>query len=215
MNPRKPLILWQHFAHAFGRVQSAFASDPGLSQSGLVGMAASCGTAPTCDPFPMIWPSPFGVGSFFAPDCAAPGPRLISAGHGILPFVFAKAALESDAITTTNRGKTSCRNSSHFFLSPPRLRAVFKTLAALLPCAPLAVPRQARLSPMRPAVAKPRARLLALSSAACLAVSPACPSAEPFDLTALAAGLSTKPAIQRGSPFGWLFHFARPVARPI
>lgn len=220
MNPRKPLILWQHFAQAFGRVQSGFAPLPGLSQSAETGFAAVRGFVPACDPFPTLWPSPFGVGSFFALiGRAAPDQHKLADGpvHGIFPFVSGKIALESVSITTKHRGKTSCRKPSLFFFwSQPRWPAVCKTprraaLQALLPVWRLLTIRTptcwaARLS----------AGLQALRPVRCRAKWVAkTPASDRLDLTATAAGHICTPAIQGVRPLGWLFHFARPVARPI
>ncbi len=217
MNPRKSLILRQHFAHASSRVKSAFASDLGLSHSVEVGEHVVFVSALTCDPFPMTWPSPFGVGSFFAHRSRKPFHRHNRADcgvHSIFSFVSGKIALESVSITTKHRGKTSCRKPSLFFYwSQPRLRAVCKTRLHGALQAPLPVWRLLTIKTATCWAARLSAASQALRLARCLAKSAAKTQASDlFDLTAPAAGHFRTSTTQGAFPFGWFFHFARPAA---
>lgn len=215
MIPRKPLLSWQLFAQTFAAANSGFAPTHFLSHNGFVGgdlAGASCsGAAPHCDPFPKNSLSPVGVERLFhGVDGAVSDAREIAETvadgatvGGNFPFVSMFDAVGLRDKTPPTRGKISCASSSFFFLSQPRLPAVCKTpvrarSSALLPVRPL------RTQPMKTWLqARPLAALQALQPAP----FPARWAADPIDLTAFAAGLSTKPAIHGANPHGWLFHF--------
>lgn len=215
MNPRKPLCCWQFFAQALACAKSAFApTRAGLQDKVLVdpvALAFGPRHMTHCDPFPMNWPSPVGVGPLFvrgpvglrfgrnsAHRAGAP-----ARGHGILPFVSMACALESGDITTPFRGRPSCRNSSFFFSSQRRLRAVCKTqvhagLQGLSLARPLPMRRMRTLSQ-----ARPLAGLQALRPAPFRARL----AADQIDLTARRAVITITPAIHGDIPRGWPFHF--------
>jgi len=223
MNPRKPLCCWQFFAQALACAKSGFASTRvGLHDERLA-MPEGLAFGPAdlarhvihCDPFPNTWPSPFGVGPLFVrrtvglqfgrnsahPDGAA------ARDNGILPFISMVRALKFGDITTPFRGTTSCGNSSLFFSSQRRSRAVCKTQARAGLRAPslarrLPTPRMKTLSQ-----ALPLAGLLALRLAPFRARS----AADQIDLTARAAVCTITPATHGDIPRGWSFHF-RPAS---
>ncbi len=215
MFPRNLPCLWQSFAQGPRAAKSGFAPTRSSRQDGGIGRTGARAPAPHCYPFPTIWPSPAGVGPLFFHACRPWPDRQGSAAQGPeggfcgcnSPFADSADALLLPHITTMIRGLVSCGNLSQFFLSQPRFRPACRTPAAMPPSAPWAVLRRARLSRMQPAAARPRARSLVRSSVACPAASRACRPAEPFDLTAAAAGLNTIPAIHGASPRGWPFHF--------
>lgn len=215
MNPRKPLCCWQFFAQALACAKSAFATTrAGLQDKVLVdpvALAFGPRHMTHCDPFPMNWPSPVGVGPLFvlgpvdlrfgrnsAHRAGAP-----ARGHGILPFVSMACALESGDITTPFRGRPSCRNSSLFFSSQRRLRAVCKTRVH----AGLQGLSLARLSQTRPAAILPTALSLAALPALLLAPFRARSAADQIDLTARTAVITITPATHGDIPRGWPFHF--------
>ena len=215
MNPRKPLCCWQFFAQALACAKSAFApTRAGLQDKVLVdpvALAFGPRHMTHCDPFPMNWPSPVGVGPLFVRGPvglrfgrnSAHRAGASARGHGILPFVSMACALESGDITTPFRGRPSCRNSSLFFSSQRRLRAVCKTqvhagLQGLSLARPLPMRRMRTLSQARPLAglqalrpAPFRARLVA----------------DQIDLTARTAVITITPATHGDIPRGWSFHF--------
>ncbi|MEN9851614.1 MAG: hypothetical protein RL128_1777 [Pseudomonadota bacterium] len=215
MNPRKPLCCWQFFAQALACAKSAFApTRAGLQDKVLVdpvALAFGPRHMTHCDPFPMNWPSPVGVGPLFVRGPvglrfgrnSAHRAGASARGHGILPFVSMACALESGDITTPFRGRPSCRNSSFFFSSQRRLRAVCKTqvhagLQGLSLARPLPMRRMRTLSQARPLAglqalrpAPFRARLVA----------------DQIDLTAQKAVITITPATHGDIPRGWPFHF--------
>ena len=215
MNPRKPLCCWQFFAQALACAKSAFApTRAGLQDKVLVdpvALAFGPRHMTHCDPFPMNWPSPVGVGPLFVRGPvglrfgrnSAHRAGASARGHGILPFVSMACALESGDITTPFRGRPSCRNSSFFFSSQRRLRAVCKTqvhagLQGLSLARPLPMRRMRTLSQARPLAglqalrpAPFRARLVA----------------DQIDLTAQKAVITITPATHGDIPRGWSFHF--------
>ena len=215
MNPRKPLCCWQFFAQALACAKSAFApTRAGLQDKVLVDpvvLAFGPRHMTHCDPFPMNWPSPVGVGPLFVRGPvglrfgrnSAHRAGASARGHGILPFVSMACALESGDITTPFRGRPSCRNSSFFFSSQRRLRAVCKTpahagLQGLSLARPLPMRRMRTLSQARPLAglqalrpAPFRARLVA----------------DQIDLTAQKAVITITPATHGDIPRGWSFHF--------
>lgn len=215
MNPRKPLCCWQFFAQALACAKSAFApTRAGLQDKVLVdpvALAFGPRHMTHCDPFPMNWPSPVGVGPLFVRGPvglrfgrnSAHRAGASARGHGILPFVSMACALESGDITTPFRGRPSCRNSSFFFSSQRRLRAVCKTqvhagLQGLSLARPLPMRRMRTLSQARPLAglqalrpAPFRARLVA----------------DQIDLTAHTAVITITPATHGDIPRGWPFHF--------
>ena len=220
MNPRKPLCCWQFFAQALACAKSAFApTRAGLQDKVLVdpvALAFGPRHMTHCDPFPMNWPSPVGVGPLFVRGPvglrfgrnSAHRAGASARGHGILPFVSMACALESGDITTPFRGTTSCRNSSLFFSSQRRLRAVCKTqvhagLQGLSLARPLPMRRMRTLSQ-----ARPLAGLQALRPAPFRARS----AADQIDLTAQTAVITITPAIHGDIPRGWPFHFRRASA---
>ena len=215
MNPRKPLCCWQFFAQALACAKSAFApTRAGLQDKVLVdpvALAFGPRHMTHCDPFPMNWPSPVGVGPLFVRGPvglrfgrnSAHRAGASARGHGILPFVSMACALESGDITTPFRGRPSCRNSSLFFSSQRRSRAVCKTqvhagLQGLSLARPLPMRRMRTLSQARPLAglqalrpAPFRARLVA----------------DQIDLTARTAVITITPATHGDIPRGWSFHF--------
>lgn len=215
MFPRKPLCLWQSFAQGPWVAKSGFAPTRSARQDGEIGRFGARATAPHCYPFPIIWPSPAGVGPFFFDVCRVQPDRQGSAAQGQggglsdwnSPFVDSAGALLLSHITTMIRGLVSCGNLSQFFSSQPRSRPVCKTPGALPPSALLAGQRPGHWLRMQPGAARPKARLLARSSAACPAVSPACRLAEPADLTAAAGRIAQHSGHPWGTPRGWPFHF--------
>jgi len=223
MNPRKPLCFWQFFAQALACAKSGFAStrvglhDEGLAKpAGLAfGPADLARHVIHCDPFPNTWPSPFGVGPLLARGTvdlpfgrnSAHRAGAPARGHGILPFVSMACALESGDITTPFRGTTSCGNSSLFFSSQRRSRAVCKTpahagLQGLSLARPLPMRRMRTLSQ-----ARPLAGLQALRPAPFRARL----AADQIDLTARTAVITITPATHGDIPRGWSFHF-RPAS---
>ena len=217
MNPRKPLCCWQFFAQALACAKSGFAStrvgrhDEGLAKpAGLAfGLADLARHVIHCDPFPNTWPSPFGVGPLLARGTvglpfgrnSAHRAGAPARGHGILPFVSMACALESGDITTPFRGTTSCGNSSLFFSSQRRSRAVCKTpahagLQGLCLARPLLTP------PIRTWLLGLPLELGSVLAHVCFAARSAA-----IDLTARAAGLTITPAIHGDIPRGWPFHF--------
>jgi hypothetical protein len=220
MNPRKPLCCWQFFAQALACAKSGFASTRvGLHDEGLA-MPAGLAFGPAdlarhvihCDPFPNTWPSPFGVGPLLARGTvdlpfgrnSAHRAGAPARGHGILPFVSMACALESGDITTPFRGTTSCGNSSLFFSSQRRSRAVCKTpCLAALPGAFLAQLLATQLT--RTWLLRLPLELGSVLAHACLVVRSAA-----INLTARTAVITITPAIHGDIPRGWPFHF-RPV----
>ena len=215
MNPRKPLCCWQFFAQALACAKSAFATTrAGLQDKVLVdpvALAFGPRHMTHCDPFPMNWPSPVGVGPLFVRGPvglrfgrnSAHRAGASARGHGILPFVSMACALESGDITTPFRGRPSCRNSSFFFSSQRRLRAVCKTqvhagLQGLSLARPLPMRRMRTLSQARP---------LAGLQALRLAPFRARLVADQIDLTAQKAVTTITPATHGDIPRGWPFHF--------
>ena len=213
MNPRKPLCCWQFFAQALACAKSAFAPTRAELQDKVLVDPVALAFGPRhmthCDPFPMNWPSPVGVGPLFvrgpvglrfgrnsAHRAGAP-----ARGHGILPFVSMACALESGDITTPFRGRPSCGNSSLFFSSQRRSRAVCKTLChAALPeafLAPLLLTQLTRTwwlgLPLE---------LGSVLAHACLGVRSAA-----INLTAHTAVITITPATHGDIPRGWPFHF--------
>lgn len=219
MFPRNSLCLWQSFAQGPRAAKSGFASTRSSRQDGEIGRMDARVPAPHCDPFPIIWPSPAGVGPFFSGPSRVPSDRQGSAaqgrGRGVSdrnsPFAVSADALLLPNITTMIRGLVSCGNLSQFFLSQPRSRPVCRTPGAMQPCAPLAVQRPGHWLRMQPGAARPKARLSVRSSVACPAASPACRPAEPADLTAAAAGSHHILATHGAFPVGGLF-ISRPMA---
>lgn len=215
MNPRKPLCCWQFFAQALACAKSAFAPTRAELQDKVLVDPVALAFGPRhmthCDPFPMNWPSPVGVGPLFVRGPvglrfgrnSAHRAGASARGHGILPFVSMACALESGDITTPFRGRPSCRNSSFFFSSQRRLRAVCKTpahagLQGLSLARPLPMRRMRTLSQARPLAglqalrpAPFRARLVA----------------DQIDLTAHTAVTTITPATHGDIPRGWSFHF--------
>ena len=215
MNPRKPLCCWQFFAQALACAKSAFAPTRAELQDKVLVDPVALAFGPRhmthCDPFPMNWPSPVGVGPLFVRGPvglqfgrnSAHWAGASARGHGILPFVSMACALESGDITTPFRGRPSCRNSSFFFSSQRRLRAVCKTqvhagLQGLSLARPLPMRRMRTLSQARPSAglqalrpAPFRARLVA----------------DQIDLTARTAVITITPATHGDIPRGWSFHF--------
>lgn len=220
MFPRKPFCLWQSFAQDLCVAKSGFASTRSARQDGEIGRSGARATAPHCYPFPIIWPSPAGVGPFFSGARRAWSDRQGSAaqgrGRGLSgwnsPFADSADGLLLPHITTMIRGLVSCGNLSQFFSSQPRLRPVCRTPGALPPFAPLAVQRPGHWLRMQPGAARPKARSLARSSVACPAVSPACRLAEPADLTAAAGRIAKHSGHPWAIPVGGLFIF-RPWRR--
>lgn len=215
MNPRKPLCCWQFFAQALACAKSAFApTRAGLQDKVLVdpvALAFGPRHMTHCDPFPMNWPSPVGVGPLFVRGPvglrfgrnSAHRAGASARGHGILPFVSMACTLESGDITTPFRGRPSCRNSSFFFSSQRRLRAVCKTqvhagLQGLSLARPLPMRRMRTLSQARP---------LAGLQALRLAPFRARLVADQIDLTAQKAVTTITPATHGDIPRGWPFHF--------
>lgn len=216
MNPRKPLFSWQLFAQSFGLGKTGFASTQAGLQDGKVGGCGPFGPAPRCCPFPSVWPSPAGVGPLFsALRGAVPDGQLFAEWHlprpsaaAVSPSVSDDVGLKLPAITTSQRGKTSCGKSLHSFLSQPRLRAVCKTPVR----AGLPVRSQARLLPTPPTVMC----LTGRSSAALQALHPAPfrarSAADKSDLTATtAAGHHYQLATHGAFPVGG-FSISRPMA---
>lgn len=212
MNPRKPLSSWQLFAQGPGLAKSGFAPTRFSLHDGEVGGSSPCVPAPHCYPLHTTWPSPEGVGPFFVfprkldrnartvADLSGKAPR----GHGNFAFASGVDALESRSRTTIIRGRHSCGNSSLSFSSPSRWPAACKTPARVaLPAWSLALSLL-----MPPTAMSSTARLSAGLRALRLARSRVRSAAELHDLTAAAAGLTTKPATQRVTPLGWPFHFA-------
>jgi len=220
MNPRKPLSCWQFFAQALACAKSGFASTRvGLHDEGLVdpvALAFGPRHMTHCDPFPINWPSTVGVGPLFVrrtvglqfgrnsahPDGAA------ARDNGILPFISMVRALKFGDITTPFRGTTSCGNSSLFFSSQRRSRAVCKTQARAGLRAPslarrLPTPRMKTLSQALPLAGLPALRLAPFRARS---------AADQIDLTAQTAVITITPAIHGDIPRGWPFHFRRASA---
>ena len=212
MNPRKPLTCWQLFAQGPGLAKSGFAPTRFSLHDEGVGGTRPCVSAPHCDPFPTTWPSPSGVGPLFVSSrkrgrharTVADLMGHASRGHGDFAFASGADPLESCPRTTIIRGKHTCGNSSLSFSSQSRLLAACKTPARV---ALLALSVALSLL-MPPAAMFSMARLSAGLRALRLARSRARSAAEHHDLTAAAAGLTTKPATQGVTPLGWSFHFA-------
>lgn len=211
MNPRKPLFLWQLFAQAGAWVKTGFAPTRFCLQYEGIGSAGTPGSAPNCCPFPMIWPSPYGVGPLFSgPSLQGSDGQFIAerAGHAaplaaILAFASAVARINSADITTNIRGTLSCGKLSLFSSLQRRWPAACKTPAHAGLLAPLPGP----WLPTQPMATLSTALSSAGLPALRLAPSRARSGADTFGLTAAAAGLSTTPATQGDHPFGWLFHF--------
>lgn len=223
MNPRKPLSCWQFFAQGASFAKTRFASTrAGLHDVVLVdpvALAFGPRHMTHCDPFPMNWPSPAGVGPFFARRSlglqfgrnSAHLAGVAARDNGILPFISMVRALEFGDITTPYRGRPSCGKSSLFFSSQHRSQAVCKTVAAMQPSAPWVVRRLVHLWRMLPAVAKPKVPSLVRSLAASLVACRACRPADNAVLTARAAAITITPATHGDIPRGWSFHF-RPAS---
>ena len=220
MFPRKPLFLWQQFAQGLGRAKTGFAPTRLFSQGG--GHDDRCsgpcgrGLEPHCDPFPLIWLSPLGVGPFFCDAAISPVPKARNGrgfaddtkhfGDNGLFFAFPDGhdALDSGAITTSNRGKLSCGNLSLSFLLQRRLPAACKTPAR----APWLVRSPARSLQMRPTAMSRMAPSLAVWPVSRPAPSRARSAANFSDLTVKPAGRSTTSTTQGAFPFGWFFHIS-------
>ncbi len=220
MFPRKSPCLWQSFAQGPWAAKSGFASTHSSRQDDGIGRSGARATAPHCYPFPIIWPSPAGVGPFFSGPSRASSDRQGSAaqGRGMArstcnsPFADSADGLLLSHITTMIRGLVSCGNLLHFFSSRPRLRDACRIRVAMQPSAPLAVQRPGHWLRMQPGAARPKGRSLVRSSVACPAASPVCRPAERTDLTAAAAGSHHILATHGAIPVGGLFIF-RPWRR--
>lgn len=217
MIPRKSPCLWQSFAQGLRVAKSGFAPTHCALQDMSIGSFGGFASAPHCYPFPSIWLGPRRVEPLFSAPLRGHEDRQAfasqaggRAGQGRnFSFAVHGDALNSGCITTTCRGVTSCGNSSFFFSSLPPLPPVCRIRVAMLPSAPWAVQRRARLSRMQRAAARPKGRLLARSSVACLAASSlACRPAT--DLTAAFA--ASEPIIKRpvGVSPGWPFVICAP-----
>jgi hypothetical protein len=118
----------------------------------------------------------------------------IDTGMAVFPFLSRPKPIDSTAIKTHKRGFAVCVNLSFFSRLLPR--SVWQAVSRILvtatqirqPIAPLCAPSVVlRLVPLlltQPAAAKPKARLLARWSAACLAACQACLLATNSGLTA-------------------------------
>ena len=225
MNPRKPLSYWQFFAQGPALAKMGFAWRGVVSHDGAIddlsGLGLGLGQNPAvsapCDPFQKTWPVPFGGGSFFyaafraVAGLAGAGRSLAhEAGTGGLghdfAFVSEVGGVESAPITKTLRGTRSCGNSSPFFLLPRPWLAACKTPVRAgwrVPslARPLPTTKTPRSSMVRSSADLPVLRLARFPArwvARKLSTS---------DLTAKAAGQTTKPATHGDAPRGWLFHF--------
>lgn len=161
MNPRRVSSVWQQAAHQDFSVDIAFAIAGHISdfKTAFVDLqACKCGE-PYCYPFPLPWSGPVWAGPFS--KIMEGGLRHSCARYVIDAFfryAFSVLAVESRAITTNNRGRTSsCIKPLSLWPSfRCRLPAVCKTphravwqalrRVRLLPILPTTAPSPARLS---------------------------------------------------------------------
>jgi hypothetical protein len=150
------------------------------------------------------------------PDSFAPASVICVGNDAALvdfPFLSRSKAIESKARKIQKRGFAVCVNLSLFSRLLPRSvwLAVSKTplrRLIMLPCAQSVVLQQARLLPMQPAAAKPKARLLARWLVAFRAAYLACRPATDFGLTTpLYGGIITSAGPFGGNPRMAFLHF--------
>ena len=112
MFPRNPLAYWPDFARGRGGAGLAFAWLAGLGddEHGAQAILPVAQLCLDCYPSPFLWPGPVGVGPLFCPSTR----RQFADYDGGRNFRFQATgnAVESVAITTTDRGRLPCRN--HF-----------------------------------------------------------------------------------------------------
>jgi|GEM_PF-2243868 len=164
-----------------------------------------------------------GRGALVTEFCAAIGANRVD-----FPFILPAKAVKLGLIITQLRGFAVCVKRPFFLSQLPPLRwlAASRTkirLLITLPSAPLVVQRPVRLSPMQPAAAKPKGRLLARLLVVCRAALQACLLATNTATgTAARTGL-TAPRQRRvailSRPFGDIprmafFHFGADGAHP-
>jgi hypothetical protein len=218
MFPRKPLFPRQVFAHASARGETGFAPTHGFRQDIQIGGSDPKGHAPHCYPFPSDWPGPLWAGLSFGGNPRAARLFANPASNGDFHLVSAANPVESGAITTNARGRTSCGNLSlSFFLSPCRWPAACKTPRL----AGLPARRLARLSPMPPKAMRLTARSSAVlpvwqpaaSTWACRPAIdlPAC-GLPACGLTTARASTNHLEAASRAFPAGPLSFLPRPGA---
>lgn len=142
--PPKPGRFGRLIADAANRSVLGFAPlgvlrDVGHQTSGPAYPASLC---QDCYPSLTFWPGPSGVGPFFA-DLPKPHRQSLAHGpaHRDLRYQRREIAVNSAAIITLIRGRSTCANSSFLALSqPPCLLALATTLSAPWPVRPRGQP---------------------------------------------------------------------------
>ena len=176
MNPRKPLAKRQNSAHRVAGPIMSFATSRGLGKTGIGAdgcrtFAFDCKDFHTdCYPFLPLWLGPARVEPFFRKTgqvfrkTGQGSARIRQAG--ILGCSARSNALNSGAITTLKRGRSSCSNLLSSWLScPPPCRAVWKTMVS----APWPVRQLVPVWRVPPAMIRRRADLSALVPVRCAA----------------------------------------------
>ena len=131
MNSRKVSAIRQQAAHCAIRTDSGFAIERrmGNPDAILVFKHTCIDGGQDCYPFPYPWSGPAKAGPFYHTVGAIARSCVICVMAAFYWFDFPPLAVESDAITTNNRGrKTSCAKPlSYSLFFQCRLQAVCKT----------------------------------------------------------------------------------------